>query len=429
MSLGQSDVSSTEGGRPAVPRTATVEIVIPVFNEERALPGCVRTLHHYLSENFPVAWRITIANNASTDATAQAARLLAHRYPEVSLLNLERKGRGLALREAWGRSDADVVAYMDVDLSTGLNALLPLIAPLLNGHSDVAIGSRLAPGSRVVRGPKRELVSRGYNALIRLTHGARFSDAQCGFKAVRTDVLRALLPSVRDESWFFDTELLLLAEHNGLRIHEVPVDWMEDVDTRVDVLDTAWQDLLGLARVARAKVDGSATVSGLPRRPELAPTHPDAMLADGAPAGFAARPAAGQPARWGRGVPGQLLCFALIGAASTLATVGLYALLRGVLSPLPANLVALVITTLLNTEANRRWTFAGSPRSAGRVHGQGLLVFALYWAFTSAALLLLGAVVPAPSRLLEVAALLVASAVGTVGRFALLRLWVFGPDR
>ncbi|HEY2205904.1 MAG TPA: glycosyltransferase [Pseudonocardia sp.] len=392
-----------------------MEIVIPVHNEERALPGCVRTLHGYLVEHFPVPWRITVVNNASTDSTAEVAQRLALRHPGVCVLNLDRKGRGLALRAAWGRSEADVVAYMDVDLSTGLDALVPLVAPLLNGHSDIAIGSRLAPGARIVRGIRREVISRCYNAIIHVTHGARFSDAQCGFKAARTDVLRALLPEVRDDAWFFDTELLLLAEHNGLRIHEVPVDWMEDVDTRVAVAGTAWEDLRGLARVARAKADGSAAVSGLPRRPDLAPTHPDAVLA--------------RPRGEGASAPGtawQLLCFGLIGLVSTAATVGLYALLRGMLPPLAANLVALTVTTLLNTEANRRLTFLGARASAGRVHAQGLIVFGLYYAFTSGALLLLDALVPNPGRLLEVVVLVAASAVGTAGRFLLLRGWVFG---
>ncbi len=397
-------------GRHGVTGTATVEITIPVYNEERALPGCVRTLHRYLSERFPVPWRITIVNNASTDATAAVARALAGRYAGVGVLDLAAKGRGLALRESWGRSDADVVVYMDVDLSTGLDALLPLVAPLLNGHSDIAIGSRLAPGARIVRGVRREVVSRCYNALLRFGHGARFSDAQCGFKAARTDVLRALLPAVRDGSWFFDTELLLLAEHNGLRIHEVPVDWMEDVDSRVDVVGTAWEDLRGLCRVALAKANGDARVAGLPRRPELAPTHPDAVLAPGA-----------RRARTGR----QLLWFAVIGLASTALTVALYALLREALAPLAANLAALVVTTVLNTEANRRLTFLGARAGTGRVHAKGLLVFALYYAFTSGALLLLDALVPEPGRALELLVLVAASALGTAARFALLRTWVF----
>ena len=207
-------------------------------------------LREHLERDFPFAWSITVVDNASTDGTLRVAGELAADLPNVRVLHLDRKGRGLALRTAWGYSDADVVVYMDVDLSTGLDALLPLVAPLVNGHSDLAIGSRLAGGARTVRGAKREFLSRAYNRVVRCSHGARFSDAQCGFKAARTDVVKPLLPHVRDDSWFFDTELLLLAEHNGLRVHEVPVDWVEDVDSRVDVARTAADDLAGLLRVA-----------------------------------------------------------------------------------------------------------------------------------------------------------------------------------
>jgi putative flippase GtrA len=233
-------------------------------------------------------------------------------------------------------------------------------------------------------------------------------------------VLGALLPSLRDDSWFFDTELLLVAEHNGLRIHEVPVDWIEDVDTRVNVRSTVLDDLRGLYRVARSKADGTARVAGLPRRREVGPTHPDAVLA---------RPGAADALGAGRGTGWQLLCFAFIGVVSTVATVGLYALLREVMPPLAANLFALVATTLLNTEANRRLTFLGARGSTGRVHAQGLLVFALYYGLTSSVLLLLGALVPNAGRMLEIAVLVAASALGTAGRFAMLRTWVFGGSR
>ncbi|HEX7661125.1 MAG TPA: bifunctional glycosyltransferase family 2/GtrA family protein [Pseudonocardiaceae bacterium] len=386
----------------------TVDIVIPVYNEERALPGCVEVLRGYLVEHFPYDWTITIADNASTDNTPAVSAELAARFSRVRVLRLDRKGRGLALRTAWSYSDADVVVYMDVDLSTGLDALLPLVASLAGGHSDIAIGSRLAPGARTVRGPKREVISRCYNALIRLTHGARFSDAQCGFKAARTDIIRPLLPYIADNAWFFDTEMLLLAEHNGLRVHEVPVDWVEDTDTRVKLAKTITDDIRGLIRVARAKASGAAQVAGLPRRPEPRPIHPDAVVA-----------------RRDSGLLWQMLSFAVIGGLSTLATLLLYALFREWWPPLAANLVALVATTLLNTEANRRLTFLGARGSSGRIHLQGLLVFAGYYILTSGALLALDAVVAHPSRMLELAVLLIASVIGTAARFVALRHWVF----
>ena len=226
-----------------------VEIVVPVFNEELALGRSIRRLHDFLCASFPFTWRIVIADNASTDGTPAIARALGRELRGVSHLRLDEKGRGRALRAAWSASRADVVAYMDVDLSTDLRALMPLVAPLLSGHSDLAIGTRLAGGARVVRGPKRELISRSYNVILRTALRARFSDAQCGFKAVRRAALPGLLDDVRDNAWFFDTELLVLAQRRGLRIHEVPVDWVDDPDSRVAIVRTAVDDLRGVARL------------------------------------------------------------------------------------------------------------------------------------------------------------------------------------
>ncbi|NUS58179.1 MAG: glycosyltransferase family 2 protein, partial [Streptomycetaceae bacterium] len=242
------------GGR----RRRLVEVVVPVYNEQHVLEASVRRLHRYLVENLPYPFRITVADNASTDGTWAVAARLERELTGVRAVHLDVKGRGRALRAVWSTSDADVVSYMDVDLSTDLNAFLPLVAPLLSGHSDLAIGTRLARGSAVARGPKREFISRTYNLLLRTTMAARFSDAQCGFKAARTEVVQALLPRVQDEEWFFDTELLLLAERSGLRIHEVPVDWIDDPDSRVDIVKTAKADLKGMWRVAKASLRSSS---------------------------------------------------------------------------------------------------------------------------------------------------------------------------
>ena len=231
--------------------TVDVEIVVPVFNEEAYLEASVRHLHDYLADEFPLSWIITIADNDSRDRTWGITCLLAAELERVQAVHVPQKGRGRALKAAWLASDAKVVAYMDVDLSTRLEALLPLVASLLTGHSDIAIGSRLARGARVVRGPKREVISRTYNLLLKATLGNAFTDAQCGFKAMRADVARALLPFVEDGGWFFDTELLVLAERNGLRIHEVPVDWVDDDDSRVNVVSTAREDLKGIWRMLR----------------------------------------------------------------------------------------------------------------------------------------------------------------------------------
>jgi glycosyltransferase involved in cell wall biosynthesis len=227
----------------------TVEIAIPVHNEEVALEDSVRRLHDFCRASLPYSFRIVIADNASEDATAAIGARLAAELDAVAYLRLSEKGRGRALRRVWSRSDADVVAYMDVDLSTGLEALLPLVAPLISGHSDLAIGTRLARGSRVVRGPRREVISRIYNRILHTTLRSRFSDAQCGFKAGRAAVVKTLLPRVEDQAWFFDTELLVLAERSGLRIHEVPVDWVDDPDSRVDIVRTALDDLRGIVRL------------------------------------------------------------------------------------------------------------------------------------------------------------------------------------
>jgi len=229
-----------------------VEIVVPVHNEEAVLEQNVRLLIDYLRSEYPFRFAIVVADNASTDRTTAIGSRLAAEEPEVSFLRLDRKGRGLALRTAWLASRADVVSYMDVDLSTNLSSFLPLVAPLLSGHSEVAIGNRLAHSSHVRRRVKREVLSRGYNLLVRAGFRAGFSDAQCGFKALRADAARGLLPLTEDDGWFFDTELLLLAERNGMRIHEVPVDWIEDLDSRVDLVPTIAGDLAGLWRLRRA---------------------------------------------------------------------------------------------------------------------------------------------------------------------------------
>src|SRR3984957_10178872 len=232
-----------QGGRP------WVEIVAPVYNEAETLEPSIRRLRSYLDQSFPFPTVVTVVDNGSTDGTPAGAARLVTALQGVRALRLLDKGRGRALRAVWSTSTAQVVTYMDVDLSTSLDALLPLVAPLLSGHSDVAIGTRLARGARVVRGPKREVISRVYNLLLKSCLRNGFSDAQCGFKAARTEVAKRLLPLVEDNQWFFDTEFLVRAERNGYRIHEVPVDWVDDPDSRVDILRTTRDDLRGLARL------------------------------------------------------------------------------------------------------------------------------------------------------------------------------------
>jgi putative flippase GtrA len=356
-----------------------VEIVVPVYNEQAALESCVRRLHRFLCAELPFSWRIVVADNASTDATEAIGRTLARQLRDVGYLRLEQKGRGRALRAAWSASDARVVAYMDVDLSTDLRGLLPLLAPLLSGHSDVAIGTRLAHGARVVRGPKRELISRAYNTILHTVLRARFSDAQCGFKAVRADALATLLPHVRDEGWFFDTELLVLAQRRGLRIHEVPVDWVDDPDSRVDVVATALADLSGVWR----------------------------LLLDS-----------------------PVVRFMSVGVVSTLAYALLFVALssRLALGAALANVLALGVTAVANTAANRRWTFGVRGRSERvRQYALGVVVFVLTVALTSGALASLHGLDATPARWVELLVLALASLAATVTRYVALRSWVFVP--
>ena len=234
------------------PTAPQLDVVVPVHNEAHVLAPQIHILHEHLRAS-GLRFAITIADNASIDATLEVARELARELAGVRVLHLEAKGRGRALRAGWGSSDADVLAYMDVDLSTDLGALAELVAPLLEGHGDLAIGSRLAPGAQVTRGLRREVISRAYNILLRLTLRVDFSDAQCGFKAGRREVIERLLPLTADEEWFFDTELLYLARRNAFAIHEVPVLWVDDPDSRVKVLATAWKDLRGIARLRRSE--------------------------------------------------------------------------------------------------------------------------------------------------------------------------------
>jgi glycosyltransferase involved in cell wall biosynthesis len=246
-------------------RDSLIDVVVPAHDEETTLAANVGVLVDYLERELPFRWRVTIADNASSDTTPQIAAGLAAAHPDVHHLRLEQKGRGLALRTAWLASDADVVSYMDVDLSTNLESFLPLVAPIVSGHSELAIGTRLDRQARVRRQIKREVLSRGYNALVHAGFRSGFSDAQCGFKAIRADVARLLVPHVEDDGWFFDTELLLLAERNGLRIHEVPVDWVEDLDSGVDLVPTIAGDLRGLWRVRRSYLHGSGHLPAIAR--------------------------------------------------------------------------------------------------------------------------------------------------------------------
>lgn len=381
-----------------------LEIVVPVFNEESVLEKSIIELAKYLELEMPATWQITIADNASTDNTPRIAARLAERMPNVVYRHLDVKGRGYALRDAWSASKAEVLAYVDVDLSTDLAALPPLVAPLLSGHSDISIGTRLGQNSRVSRGPKREFISRSYNFLLKRTMQVRFTDAQCGFKAIRSDVARRLLPHVEDNGWFFDTELLIIAERSGLRIHEIPVDWVDDPDSRVDIRQTAIDDVRGVIRVAGSLVRGSIPVQAiyaeLGRRPLVPQSRPSFF--------------------------GQVVRFGVVGAISTMAFALLFMLFQGPFGAQQANFLALLLTAVGNTAANRRFTFGiNGPEKLFTQQFQGLVVFALAWLITSSSLVALHTITPDSSSTMELVTLTGANVLATLMRFVLLRIWVF----
>ena len=375
------------------PVTTTVDVTVPVYNEEHVLRVSIERLHAYLSTSFPFGWQITIADNASIDGTRVLAHQLAAELSNLRVVEIDRKGRGLALRTAWSSSTAEVVAYMDVDLSTGVNALAPLVASIQSGHSEIGIGSRLAPAALVARGPRREFISRCYNRVLRLVFVNRFRDAQCGFKVARRDIVEQLLPLVHDNSWFFDTELLLVAEHNGLRVFEIPVDWVDDPDSRVRVVSTATEDLKGVLRVARTFARGGGRVDlGSLSRPGLS----DDM---------------------GR----QLVSFGVVGATSTVVSLAIYLGSRGSLAAAPAAGLAYGVVTLVNSWANRRFTFGHRGRADRGSHWLRLGSAAVAGVVTS----MVVADRASDHRVRESLALIGLWLSLAALRFALLRAWVF----
>lgn len=383
-----------------------VDVVIPAHNEAEILERSIRTLRDALVETLgPTGWVITVALSGSTDDSLAVARSAARELGGIRVLEVREAGRGRALRAAWLSSEAEVVAYVDADLSTDLRALGPLLSPLLTGHSDIAIGTRLARGSRVIRGVKREAISRGYNALLHLSFGTGFSDAQCGFKAARREVAAELLRWVEDEEWFFDSELLVLAERCGMRIAEVPVDWVDDPASSVRLWRTATADLRGIARVewnlARQRIPIASLYARFGRRPLAAAQS---------------------------GLLPQLLRFGLVGGVSTILYSLLFLLLGTMTSTQVANFIALLVSAIANTAANRWFTFGvrGSRRLLTH-HVQGLLLFGVTWGITAGALAAAHAIRPGPHAVRDLIVATVANLVGTGLRFVIMRTRIFRP--
>jgi putative flippase GtrA len=399
-----------------------VEIVVPVYNEADQLAASITTLRSYLDTSFPFLTTVTIADNASTDGTWLVASQLASALHGVEAVHLGAKGRGRALRATWSRSNAPVVAYMDVDLATGLDALLPLVAPLLSGHSDVAIGTRIGPGAHVVRGARREMISRCYNLLLRSVLASKCTDAQCGFKAMRREVAAQVLPLVEDEEWFFDTEILVNARRAGLRIHEVPVDWVDDLDSRVEVLQTALADLRGVWRMLGRHPERRRSSNA----PSLSPI--DAIVGPtptGSPTGITVGAAHG-PDR--NSVPAdELFRFAGVGVISTAASAAMFAMLEPVLGGYSANAVAIVTCSLANAAAHHGMagSFCGRLDRRHRLITAGALT-AVSLAFTTGALAVTRAA-GFRSLLPALCAVTAGNLAASVVRFSILRTWVFRP--
>jgi len=376
-----------------------VEIVVPVYNEAPQLEERITELRRFLDHSFPFRALVTVVDNASTDDTFALASRLSQSLPGVAALHLPRKGRGYALRTAWSSSTAPVVAYMDVDLSTSLSALLPLVAPLISGQRDVAIGTRLARGAHVVRGPKRELISRAYNLLLKLSVRGRFSDAQCGFKALRRESALQLLPLVKDDEWFFDTELLVTAQRLGLRISEVPVDWVDDPDSRVQIIRTALNDLRGVWRISHGQA------RQLARRTSDLPSSSVSQVASD-----------------------QLFRFAGVGAISTLGYIFLFVAWRPIAGSFGANALALAICTVFNTAVHKELARnMHGPAYKGRFAGVAAGLFAVSLALTTLALVAARAL-SGSSLVVALIAVTVANAVAAVLRFSILRAWIFRPS-
>ncbi len=237
--------------QPRAGAALTVDVVIPVLNEAHVLAKSVATVREFLRTNLPCQWRVVIVDNGSSDGTDRVAQELTQQHSDVAFVHLDQRGRGRALRVAWMQSTADIVSYMDVDLSTELAALPRAVKALTEEGYDIAIGSRLMRESRTKRSFKREFISQAYNLFVKMMLGTKFSDAQCGFKVLTREVVEKIVPQVKDQSWFFDTEMLVLAERQGYRIKDLPVKWDEDDDSRVKIVKTAWDDIKGVFRLRR----------------------------------------------------------------------------------------------------------------------------------------------------------------------------------
>jgi len=220
-----------------------INITIPVYNEEKRMGDNVLKLYHYIKSSLKYPFEIIIADNGSTDNTPAIAKQLSYKYPEIKLLHIEQKGKGIAINTSWSRSKADILSFMDVDLSADLKHFQQLIDAILKDGYDITIGSRLITHKKVKRSLKREIISRCYSFLLKLAFFVKFHDAPCGFKAIKKEAADRLLPLINDAGWFFDSKLLIIGEKLGFKIKEIPIEWIDDPGSKVNIPGTAYEYL------------------------------------------------------------------------------------------------------------------------------------------------------------------------------------------
>lgn len=363
----------------------TILLVIPIYNEEANITRAVAETINYLETQTVYSYKVLVTDNASTDNSPQIVKNLIKKYPQLSYLRLPEKGRGLALKEAWEQSEEDIVAYMDVDLSSPLEYLPQILDPIINNEADITFGSRLKkPGKAIGRTLKREVTSRVYNRLLQFMLGAKFKDAQCGFKAVRKTTFLEIADQIQNTTWYFDSEMLLLAQYKNYRLQEIPIIWTDDPHSTVKIISTANDNLHHMWRMFKTY-------------------KPHSLLY-------------------------ILWWFLFIGGLSTIATLILYSLLRFIVDPQIANIIALTITTIANTVANKRISFRNANKEPIiKTLTISVLSYLSYWIPTATGLWILNHAHLETNLLAEVFTLIIGTVIGMGLKFLLFKIVYHKP--